>query len=325
MVAILDKTEHNTDFHQIVDFLQGSHIRYALTVCPTVYVSHIRQFWSTARIETADGETHILANINGRQRTISESSIRRHLTLKLMNEEGLDMENILKTSAMPHESSPRVTSLGGEEGNMKQQLKELMDFCTNLQSQHTTMAEKIKGQDLEISSAYRPKRGGIDQGESDVNKVMLKKIVTNSPCYFQMISTALPLTSEPVPPAEAIYHSARNNEMINKHMAECEEAENELSIEEKTELITELINYQKDFDRIKKYQAQQQRLALKSERRKFYTSVLKSHAGWKTKDFRERLLKQIEEKFNASCGKDSKSCAMDSKKESEKTQSLESY
>ncbi|GJS30664.1 hypothetical protein Tco_0491284 [Tanacetum coccineum] len=87
MVAILDKTEHNTDFHQIVDFLQGSHIRYALTVCPTVYVSHIRQFWSTARIETADGETHILANINGRQRTISESSIRRHL--KLNDEEGI--------------------------------------------------------------------------------------------------------------------------------------------------------------------------------------------------------------------------------------------
>ncbi|GJR26796.1 hypothetical protein Tco_1103028 [Tanacetum coccineum] len=87
MVAILEKTEHNTDFHQIVDFLQASHIRYALTVSPTVYVSHIRQFWSTARIETADGETNILAKINGKQRTISESSIRRHL--KLNDEEGI--------------------------------------------------------------------------------------------------------------------------------------------------------------------------------------------------------------------------------------------
>ncbi|GJT09598.1 putative ribonuclease H-like domain-containing protein [Tanacetum coccineum] len=51
----------------------------------------------------------------------------------------------------------------------------------------------------------------------------------------------------------------RSNVMINKHMAEYEEAKNDLSIEEKTELITELINYQKDFARIKKYQAQQQR------------------------------------------------------------------
>ncbi|GJT98154.1 hypothetical protein Tco_1093672 [Tanacetum coccineum] len=87
MVAILENTEHNTDFHQIVDFLKASHIRYALTVSPTVYVSHIRQFWSTARIETTNGETNIFAKINGKQRTISESSIMRHL--KLNNEEGI--------------------------------------------------------------------------------------------------------------------------------------------------------------------------------------------------------------------------------------------
>nr|GEY41048.1 hypothetical protein [Tanacetum cinerariifolium] len=81
MVAILEKIEHNTDFHQIVDFLEASHIMYALTVRPTVYVSHIQQFWSTARVETMDGETKILAKVNGRQRTVSESSIKRHLKL----------------------------------------------------------------------------------------------------------------------------------------------------------------------------------------------------------------------------------------------------
>ncbi|GKB28263.1 hypothetical protein Tco_0867664, partial [Tanacetum coccineum] len=89
----------------------------------------------------------------------------------------------------------------------------------------------------------------------------------------------------------------RSNVMINKHMAEYEEAENDLTIEEKTELITELINYQKDFAKIKKYQAQQQRLASKSKRRKFYTSVLRSHDGWKTKDLRGMTFDQLEEKF----------------------------
>ncbi|GJZ25854.1 hypothetical protein Tco_0570107 [Tanacetum coccineum] len=203
MVAILEKTEHNTDFHQIVDFLEASPLRYALLVRPTIYVSHIRQFWSTARIETADGETHIIAKINGKQVTVSESSIRRKLKLK--DEEGIsdlpdtdlfanlsrmgynilpnqrfsfqkepaspprddshgeafptatsldagqDMENIPKTSAMPHESSPRVTSLGGDEGSLQLKLNELMDFCTKLQSQHSQMAAKIQSQDLEIS------------------------------------------------------------------------------------------------------------------------------------------------------------------------------
>ncbi|GJT32835.1 ribonuclease H-like domain-containing protein [Tanacetum coccineum] len=65
MVAILEKTEHNTDFYQIVDFLEASHIR----------------------IETSDGGTKIIAKVDGKQRTISESSIRRHL--KLNDEEGI--------------------------------------------------------------------------------------------------------------------------------------------------------------------------------------------------------------------------------------------
>ncbi|GJS92085.1 hypothetical protein Tco_0774721 [Tanacetum coccineum] len=55
-----------------------------------------------------------------------------------------DRENIPKTSAMPHESSPRVTSLGGDEGSLQLKLNELMDFCTKLQSQHSQMAAKIQ-------------------------------------------------------------------------------------------------------------------------------------------------------------------------------------
>nr|GEV39698.1 hypothetical protein [Tanacetum cinerariifolium] len=82
MVTILKKYEHNVDFHHIVDFVEASHFRYALTINPTVYVSHIRQFWSTARIETTDEGTKILATVDGKPRTIFESSIRRNLKLK---------------------------------------------------------------------------------------------------------------------------------------------------------------------------------------------------------------------------------------------------
>ncbi|GJT36345.1 hypothetical protein Tco_0926764 [Tanacetum coccineum] len=147
MVAILDKTEHNTDFHQIVDW-------YALMVRPTVYVAHIQQFWSTARVETVDEATKIIATVNGRQRTLTESSIRRHIKLNDAESKvpspgadetasptrddshgeafptatsldaGQDRENIAKTSVMPHEASPRVTSLGDGEGNQGEDLLE---------------------------------------------------------------------------------------------------------------------------------------------------------------------------------------------------------
>nr|GEV66618.1 hypothetical protein [Tanacetum cinerariifolium] len=64
MVAILEKNEHNSDFHPIVDFIEASPLRYALTFKPTIYVSHIRQFWFTARIETTAEGTQILATVD---------------------------------------------------------------------------------------------------------------------------------------------------------------------------------------------------------------------------------------------------------------------
>nr|GFB62572.1 hypothetical protein [Tanacetum cinerariifolium] len=87
MVAILEKSEHNVDFHPMVDFIEASPLRYALTVKPTVYVSHIRQFWSTARIETMEEGTKILAIVDGIHRTVTESSLRRNLNLS--DEEGI--------------------------------------------------------------------------------------------------------------------------------------------------------------------------------------------------------------------------------------------
>nr|GEZ74008.1 hypothetical protein [Tanacetum cinerariifolium] len=82
MVAILEKSEQDIDFHPIIDFVEASQLRYALTFKPTIYVFHIRQFWSTARIETTNEGTKILATVDGILRTVSESSIRRNLKLK---------------------------------------------------------------------------------------------------------------------------------------------------------------------------------------------------------------------------------------------------
>nr|GEX38507.1 hypothetical protein [Tanacetum cinerariifolium] len=151
MIAILEKGEHNVDFHPIVDFVEASPLRYALTFKPTIYVSHIRQFWSTARIETTEEGTKILATVDGILRTVTESSLRRNL--KLQYEEGInqDRENIAKTSTLPHDSAPRVTSPVAAEGSMQQSLNELTAFCTSLQRQHSELISKFEAQELEIN------------------------------------------------------------------------------------------------------------------------------------------------------------------------------
>nr|GEY00200.1 hypothetical protein [Tanacetum cinerariifolium] len=60
MVAILEKSEHNVDFHPMVDFIEASPLR----------------------IETTEEETKILAIVDGILRTVTDSSLRRNLKLK---------------------------------------------------------------------------------------------------------------------------------------------------------------------------------------------------------------------------------------------------
>ncbi|GKE92354.1 hypothetical protein Tco_1573449, partial [Tanacetum coccineum] len=82
-VAYLQKSEGSEEFHQIIDFLSGSHIKYALTENPKIYVSFIQEFWQTATTSiNTDGKMELTARIDGQVKTISEASLRRHLKLE---------------------------------------------------------------------------------------------------------------------------------------------------------------------------------------------------------------------------------------------------
>ncbi|GJX93093.1 uncharacterized mitochondrial protein-like protein, partial [Tanacetum coccineum] len=82
MVAYLKKPTESEGFQEIVDFLNGSHIRYAFTKNPTIYVSLIEKFWQTTIVKTVDnGEQEITAIVDGKEFTITEASVRRHLQL----------------------------------------------------------------------------------------------------------------------------------------------------------------------------------------------------------------------------------------------------
>ncbi|GJV96411.1 hypothetical protein Tco_1547988 [Tanacetum coccineum] len=88
MVAFLDKSTGSAGFHQIIDFLNRSHICYALTKKPDVCVLFIKQFWRSTELSTAEnGEVKITATIDGHSVTITEGSLRRHL--KLDDQDGI--------------------------------------------------------------------------------------------------------------------------------------------------------------------------------------------------------------------------------------------
>ncbi|GJZ37096.1 hypothetical protein Tco_0583287 [Tanacetum coccineum] len=81
MVACLEKTGGNLEFHEIVDFLTSSLIHHALTVSPTIYISYIEQFWNTASSQTVNNEKQIHATVDSKAVVVTEASIRNSLLL----------------------------------------------------------------------------------------------------------------------------------------------------------------------------------------------------------------------------------------------------
>ncbi|GJX99828.1 hypothetical protein Tco_0356847 [Tanacetum coccineum] len=198
MVAYLEKSEANADFAEIVDFLNASPIRYALTVSPTIYVSYIEQFWSTAKTKTVNNETQIRAKVDGKTIVITESSVRRDLHFddeddKAVHEErGDTMERVTATAASldakqdsggsprcqeaigdtiaqtrservytPSYDSPLlgVNTPGSDEDRIE--LKELMDICT-----------KLYDRVLDLENVYKPRVESSEEilGEKDASK-----------------------------------------------------------------------------------------------------------------------------------------------------------
>nr|GEU28968.1 ribonuclease H-like domain-containing protein [Tanacetum cinerariifolium] len=82
MVAYLKKPTGSEGFQEIIDFLNGSHIGYALTKNLTIYVSLIKKFWKTATVRTVDNrEQEITATVDDKEFTMTEAFIRRHVQL----------------------------------------------------------------------------------------------------------------------------------------------------------------------------------------------------------------------------------------------------
>nr|GEZ41228.1 hypothetical protein [Tanacetum cinerariifolium] len=81
MIAHLTKSDATEGFKQILDFLNASVIIYALTVNPTIYVSCIKQFWSSFSVKKVNDVIRLQALINRKKVIITEDIVREALYL----------------------------------------------------------------------------------------------------------------------------------------------------------------------------------------------------------------------------------------------------
>nr|GFC88176.1 hypothetical protein [Tanacetum cinerariifolium] len=61
-----------------------------------------------------------------------------------------DRVTITKSSTLPHDSAPRVTSPATDEGSMQETIFELTALCSSLQRQHSELLAKFQAQEVEI-------------------------------------------------------------------------------------------------------------------------------------------------------------------------------
>ncbi|GJR64903.1 hypothetical protein Tco_0010968 [Tanacetum coccineum] len=205
MVAYLEKTEGNAEFHDIIDFLTRSSIHHALTVSPVVSTTFVEQFWTSAKSKIINNVRHITAKVAGKPVSISEASIRSDLlfndangidslpnqaifdAIQLMGEVPLvpqtDPSSRPSSSTTIPDSIPESSggnlgghsssdkSLSGNEGEMT--LQSVYDLCLSLCAQVSDQAKEIqnlKAQIKRLKNQAKPVGRKFAKGEPSVHK-----------------------------------------------------------------------------------------------------------------------------------------------------------
>nr|GEZ03496.1 hypothetical protein [Tanacetum cinerariifolium] len=163
MVVILEKSEHNVNFHPIVDFIEASPLR----------------------IKTTAEGTQILATVDEVLRTVTESSLRRNL--KLQDKEGI--------SSLPDtELFENLTLMGY---NISPNQKFTFQKGTPTEPYHTPSQEAQPSSPTHISTSYIPTVipiPTVTQSEPTPLRQYTRRV------RIAQSSTLLPVADEPASP-----------------------------------------------------------------------------------------------------------------------------
>nr|GFA92040.1 hypothetical protein [Tanacetum cinerariifolium] len=137
-----------------------------------------------------------------------------------------DRATIAKSSTLPYDSAPRVTSPAAVEGGMQHTISELTALCTSLQRQLSELTDEFQAQEVEINRLKKrvkllEEREGVaitnskDDAPIKGRTTILASGVVNFPTGSGSIPTAstpakgsVPIGSEEVPTASPVFATA---------------------------------------------------------------------------------------------------------------------
>nr|GFA27698.1 hypothetical protein [Tanacetum cinerariifolium] len=220
---------------------------------------------------------------------------------------GQDRENIAKTSALPYESSQRVTSLDPTQedapitGVIKEIGEELrVDKSTKLGSNDT---EEMVNVLSSMEAANILTNGGATASVSPADVLPATGVPTVSgsfPTVSTIFTTASVIDAQVA--REMKEEFARENQRVSEQLARDTEIAR-LHAEEELKIMIEGLDRNNEViaKHLKEYEQAEADLSSKplskKEQMEFYMSVLRSHARWKTKHFKGMTLEQLKEEF----------------------------
>nr|GEX48286.1 retrovirus-related Pol polyprotein from transposon TNT 1-94 [Tanacetum cinerariifolium] len=148
--ALNEKTERNSEFHEIVDFLTSSTLHHALTVSPTINTSYIEQFWNTASSQTINDEKQIHATVDSKAVVVTEASIRNSLLFN--NADG--------TACLTNEAIFQNLAFMGYEGNQPPMTESSSSYDTTQDSRESLEGTNRSDGDQVQSPYDSPLSGG---------------------------------------------------------------------------------------------------------------------------------------------------------------------
>nr|GFA19729.1 hypothetical protein [Tanacetum cinerariifolium] len=139
LIAYLEKPTKSEGFEQIIDFLNGSSVKYALIIHPTIHTSCIEQLWMTAKVKKKKHKPK-----------------RKHAKELEVPPAGSQAEQNILLPLPSHDPLP--------SGRDSRKLKELMDVCTNLSNKVLDLESEV----IDVKSTYQAR---IKKLESRVKRL----------------------------------------------------------------------------------------------------------------------------------------------------------
>nr|GEW25388.1 hypothetical protein [Tanacetum cinerariifolium] len=155
VVAILEKLDAAEGFEQIIDFLSGSYIHYALTVNPHIYISCIKQFWNTVSVKRSDDVTSqwkflihtLLQSLSAKRTYWNEfSTAMTSAVICLSKEEGIAEEQVQADDAVAAAVQENVTkdNLKHDKAAQKLEIIKLKGRVKRLERANKVKSSKLR-------------------------------------------------------------------------------------------------------------------------------------------------------------------------------------